>query len=371
MSPITVERLEIAPLPHPAGASAGLNAVIDAVEKHIDRSILLLASGDPGSAPDFTLWLDRRKLPGERDLDRPENRSDVVEKYTDRQQEVKDLTAELDRRNNAINDSQVAAFGTSNRAYENITDVVRDLRGRLEDAPAPTEGPDHVYRLSAAAEITLLLALVNAADRVHEEVVTAVDGIDTQARDIQGSAPAVPRGYDHNNGGMPAATNPYQPPQASAASYRITDPKEEPVDKMLALARGEVGTSETSDAFAEKPYNNGSAWCASFTSWLWNEAGYDVSWTDFDYVPAVWNDAAAMGLQARAAQAQPGDLIVFDWEGDGTPDHIGVVDSVNGGTIHTIEGNSSDRVQRMQYGMNSGNIVGIVKQPPTGTDQRM
>lgn len=370
MSPTTVERLEIDPLPHPAGASAGLNAVIDAVEAYIQRSVLLLASGDPESAPDFTLLLDGKKLPGERDLDRPKNKSVMVEKYTDRQQDVKDLTAEFDRKNNAINDSQVAAFDTSNTAYRNITAVVRDLRGRLEDAPAPTEGPDHVYRLSAAAEINLLLALLNAADRVHEEVGAAVDGIDTQARDIGGSAPVVPRGYDHNNGGMPAATNAYRPPTASAASYRITDP-EDPVGTALALAAGEVGTSETSAEFAAKPYNNGSAWCASFTSWLWKEAGYDVTWTDFDYVPAVWNDAGAMGLQGKAAQAQPGDLIVFDWEGDGTPDHIGIVDSVSGGTIHTIEGNSSDRVQRMRYDMNSGNIVGVVKPPPTDSDVRV
>jgi cell wall-associated NlpC family hydrolase len=37
-----------------------------------------------------------------------------------------------------------------------------------------------------------------------------------------------------------------------------------------------------------------------------------------------------MGLAANASNAQPGDMIIFDWEGDGTPDHVGIVESVNG-----------------------------------------
>ncbi|MGW1739015.1 CHAP domain-containing protein [Nocardia sp. NPDC001965] len=369
MSPTTVEKLEIVPLPHPPGASPGLNAVINAVEEHINRSILLLASGDPGSAPDFTQWIDDKKLPGEDDLAKTTNKSGMIDKYNARQGDVKGLTTDLDQRNQKINDSQVAAFNTSNTTYKEITTIVEKLRGELTDAPPPvTTKENPVPHLTADTEIHLLSVLLNAAEQVHDELEGAVNTVDNQARQIDGSRPSVPRGYDYNNGGMPAATNAYRPPSVSNASYRITDPND-PVGRALAVASGELGTRETDAAFAGKPYNNGSAWCAAFTSWVWKEAGYDVSWTDFDYVPAVWNDAAAMGLQKSTAQAQPGDLIVFDWEGDGTPDHIGVVESVSGGKINTIEGNSSDSVARRSYGMNSGNVVGVINPPPTGSDR--
>lgn len=202
---------------------------------------------------------------------------------------------------------------------------------------------------------------------MHDEVQDAANGIETHAGDIAGSVPNAPRGYDNNNGGVPAASNAYRPAPASKASYRITDPPD-PIGEALRVAGKEVGTEENDEAFGSKPYNNGSAWCAAFTSWVWKEAGYDVTWTDFDYVPAVWNDAEALDLRRPSpADAQPGDLIVFDWEGDGTPDHIGIVETVSGGMIHTIEGNSSDRVQRLDYSMNAGEVVGVIKPPPTGS----
>ena len=35
-----------------------------------------------------------------------------------------------------------------------------------------------------------------------------------------------------------------------------------------------------------------------------------------------------------------GDIIFFDWGDNGTIDHVGIVESVSGGTVNTIEGNS-------------------------------
>ena len=34
-----------------------------------------------------------------------------------------------------------------------------------------------------------------------------------------------------------------------------------------------------------------------------------------------------------------GDIIFFDWGDNGTIDHVGIVESVSGGTVNTIEGN--------------------------------
>ena len=54
----------------------------------------------------------------------------------------------------------------------------------------------------------------------------------------------------------------------------------------------------------------------------------------------------------------PGAIIFFDWEHDGTCDHVGIVESTADGVVHTIEGNSSDAVNRRSYSIGSASIYG-------------
>jgi hypothetical protein len=65
----------------------------------------------------------------------------------------------------------------------------------------------------------------------------------------------------------------------------------------------------------------------------------------------AWADRAGRTTQ----QPQPGDLVVWD-------EHIGIVESVTpGGGITTVEGNSSDAVNRRTYGPDHGGAVGFVR----------
>ena len=54
----------------------------------------------------------------------------------------------------------------------------------------------------------------------------------------------------------------------------------------------------------------------------------------------------------------PGDIAFFDWDGDGVSDHVGIVESCDGSTVHTIEGNSDDACRRSAYGVGSPFIMG-------------
>ena len=55
----------------------------------------------------------------------------------------------------------------------------------------------------------------------------------------------------------------------------------------------------------------------------------------------------------------PVDIIFFDCEQDGSVDHVGIVERVEGGIIHTVEGNSTDDMCRQQqYEINSKYIFG-------------
>lgn len=87
-------------------------------------------------------------------------------------------------------------------------------------------------------------------------------------------------------------------------------------------------------------------WCASFVTWCFKQAGKRLDGFNTAYVPS-WRDAARAGRNGLTvvskADAGPGDCALFDWGGDGTPDHIGFLTSPvdASGAFHTIEGNTS------------------------------
>ena len=67
------------------------------------------------------------------------------------------------------------------------------------------------------------------------------------------------------------------------------------------------------------------------------------------------------GIWLGRTKPQSGDLICYDWKGDGYADHIGIVESVNGSTITTIEGNYQDSVKRRVILYNDAQICGYAR----------
>lgn len=102
-------------------------------------------------------------------------------------------------------------------------------------------------------------------------------------------------------------------------------------------------------------------WCACFVSWCAEQCGYIESgqlpkfslctdgeawfksngrWQDRNYVPT------------------PGDIIFFDWDGDGNTSHVGIVVNATDGVVNTIEGNSGDQCRQRSYSVGSSSIYG-------------
>ena len=93
---------------------------------------------------------------------------------------------------------------------------------------------------------------------------------------------------------------------------------------------------------------NGVPWCAIFVSYCfdvgagvvlcrgWHGAG--VGKRGVAYVPTL---AAWLRATGRAVRTpEPGDLVVFDWDG-GVPDHVGIViRPLADGGLETVEGNT-------------------------------
>lgn len=67
-----------------------------------------------------------------------------------------------------------------------------------------------------------------------------------------------------------------------------------------------------------------------------------------------WIDA----IDEPNIRPMPGMIVFFDWEQDGTADHVGIVEGCIRGTVYTIEGNSGDRVTNRFYLQDSTEIMG-------------
>ena len=102
-------------------------------------------------------------------------------------------------------------------------------------------------------------------------------------------------------------------------------------------------------------------WCACFVSWCADQCGY----IDSGLIPkfagcvdgANWFKGNGQ-CKDRSYEPSAGDIIFFDWEGDGETDHVGIVEKCENGVIYTVEGNSGDACRQNQYTVGSSSIYG-------------
>jgi CHAP domain-containing protein len=125
----------------------------------------------------------------------------------------------------------------------------------------------------------------------------------------------------------------------------------------LTRAKSQIGVVESPAGSNNQKYGvwygmNGVPWCAIFVSWDFVLGAQDIAkHTDtfakgaaYSYVPYILADAAARrnGLSI-ITDPEPGDLVLYDWEGNGEYDHIGIFEKWTGGTssFDAVEGNTS------------------------------
>lgn len=102
-------------------------------------------------------------------------------------------------------------------------------------------------------------------------------------------------------------------------------------------------------------------WCACFVSWCADQCGY----LDSGIIPKFslcsdgvdWFSGNGQ-WQSRNYEPSAGEIIFFDWDGDGTTDHVGIVEKCENGIVYTVEGNSGDACKQNQYSVGSSSIYG-------------
>jgi len=121
------------------------------------------------------------------------------------------------------------------------------------------------------------------------------------------------------------------------------------MNKIIEIAEKEIGYKENPNNSNKTKYGkwfgfDGVAWCAIFVSWVYYKAGFPLGNIGFKKGFAGCQTAVAHFKKTKQTTTTPvsGDIVFFDWNGDGRFDHTGIfVKDINGLKFETIEGNTS------------------------------
>lgn len=121
------------------------------------------------------------------------------------------------------------------------------------------------------------------------------------------------------------------------------------MSEIIDIARAEIGTTEQPPDSNITKYGqwfglNGVAWCGIFVSWCYAQAGRPLGNIGFRKGFAGCQTAVAYFRKNNKTTTtpQPGDIVFFDWNGDGRFDHTGLfVRRIDPVSFETIEGNTS------------------------------
>lgn len=134
---------------------------------------------------------------------------------------------------------------------------------------------------------------------------------------------------------------------------------------IVAVAVQEIGYHEGAGnhtKYGVYTGTDGMSWCHAFVSWCANECGFIES----NIIPKTaacetgrqWFIHKQQYQKAGSYTPQAGDIIYFDKGGVGESHHVGIVEYVENGIVHTIEGNKNSQVMRGHYELTYKGIMG-------------
>ena len=131
--------------------------------------------------------------------------------------------------------------------------------------------------------------------------------------------------------------------------------------QLVTIAKSQLGNEGGQKFWSWYGFDSREEWCACFVSWCADQAGLIQSGAvpKFSLCTDGKNWFQNQGKwQGAGSMPSPGAIVFFDWEHDGTCDHVGIVERCDGTTVYTIEGNSGDAVKERSYAISSNSIMG-------------
>lgn len=131
---------------------------------------------------------------------------------------------------------------------------------------------------------------------------------------------------------------------------------------MTNIALAQVGNVGGEPYWTWYGFNHRVEWCAVFVSWVANELGYIDAGIIPKFVACIngveWFKDRGLWKDNNYTPKES-DIIFFDWEEDGSVDHVGIVIKVENNKIYTVEGNSTDDMcRKLEYSINNNAIYG-------------
>lgn len=128
---------------------------------------------------------------------------------------------------------------------------------------------------------------------------------------------------------------------------------------LVDLAKRQVGNVGGYPYWSWYGFNSRVEWCACFVSWCYNQAGKsEPRFAGCQSQGVPWFQSHGQWGGRGYANIAPGDAIFFDWDLDGSADHVGIVIGTDGSRVYTVEGNSGDACKIKSYDLNYQCIKG-------------
>ena len=128
---------------------------------------------------------------------------------------------------------------------------------------------------------------------------------------------------------------------------------------VVDLAKGQVGNVGGQSYWSWYGFTSRVEWCACFVSWCYGQMGLsEPRFAACQSQGVPWFQSHGQWGARGYADIAPGDAIFFDWDLDGSADHVGIVVGTDGSRVYTVEGNSGDACKIKSYDLNYECIKG-------------
>ena len=129
--------------------------------------------------------------------------------------------------------------------------------------------------------------------------------------------------------------------------------------ELVELAKRQAGNVGGQPYWSWYGFNSRVEWCACFVSWCYGQMGLsEPHFAACQSQGVPWFQSHGQWGARGYDNLAPGDAIFFDWDLDGSADHVGIVIGTDGSRVYTIEGNSGDACKIRSYDVNYECIKG-------------
>ena len=121
---------------------------------------------------------------------------------------------------------------------------------------------------------------------------------------------------------------------------------------VVDIAKSQVGNVGGQPYWSWYGFNSRVEWCACFVSWCYGQMGLsEPRFAACQSQGIPWFQSHGQWGGRDYANIAPGDAIFFDWDLDGSADHVGIVVGTDGSRVYTVEGNSGDACKIKSYSL--------------------